>query len=281
MFEFNDFLARLELDPKRTRLLRHDLNGVAAWRRGGRQAFGCFASFQRKGTNSPYGSTLDTACHFLPGPTLADGQATALFIGSTRVIDRWDWDGERLPLIKDEKEIEAEHLTPDLEAFDLEWLEADQAYSEKILIRWGFGVRSWSQWANKHKKEILEIRMDAQVPPFPGFSKFRARISETPFFPQSWVGSLSSVKGVYLLVSDDGEQYVGSASGVDGFMGRWSAYSVNGHGGNILLKARGHKEYTVSILEVASPDMSITDIVAREAFWKEKLGSRAHGLNAN
>ncbi len=42
-----------------------------------------------------------------------------------------------------------------------------------------------------------------------------------------------------------------------------------------------HRDYAVSILEIASPDMAVSDIVAREAFWKEKLGARAHGLNAN
>jgi hypothetical protein len=37
----------------------------------------------------------------------------------------------------------------------------------------------------------------------------------------------------------------------------------------------------VTILEIASPDMSPRDILLREAFWKAKLGARAHGLNAN
>lgn len=57
-------------------------------------------------------------------------------------------------------------------------------------------------------------------------------------------------------------------------MGRWRAYMANGHGGNLLLRQRGHQDYTVSILEVASPDMSRDDILAREGFWKDKLGAR-------
>jgi hypothetical protein len=56
---------------------------------------------------------------------------------------------------------------------------------------------------------------------------------------------------------------------------------VNGHGGNVLLRRNGQRDYTVSILEVASPDMAQHDILDREAFWKNKLGARAHGLNAN
>jgi hypothetical protein len=42
-----------------------------------------------------------------------------------------------------------------------------------------------------------------------------------------------------------------------------------------------HKDYAMAILEVASPDMSLGDILTREAFWKTKLGVRAHGLNGN
>ena len=84
-----------------------------------------------------------------------------------------------------------------------------------------------------------------------------------------------------MLVADNGEQYVGSATGVDGFIGRWRQYLANGHGGNVLLRAAGHQDYAMAFLEVASPDMSIGDILSREAFWKINLGARAHGLNAN
>ena len=83
------------------------------------------------------------------------------------------------------------------------------------------------------------------------------------------------------MVADNGDQYIGSATGDEGFIGRWSSYFSNGHGGNILLKKHMHKNYKVSILEVVSDDMSIGEIISRENFWKEKLGTRAHGLNAN
>lgn len=101
----------------------------------------------------------------------------------------------------------------------------------------------------------------------------------SPNFPAK--ARLTSYKGVYLLVSENGDQYVGSASGMDGFWGRWAAYVANGHGGNRLLIQRRENDYSVSILEVASPDMSHQDILRREGYWKDKLGARAHGLNAN
>lgn len=50
---------------------------------------------------------------------------------------------------------------------------------------------------------------------------------------------LELVRGVYLLVADDGAQYVGSASGQDGFIGRRVGYATSGHGGNVILRKRG------------------------------------------
>lgn len=281
MFFFHEFLERLGVEPAAIRLLRHDARGLAAWRRGGARTFGCFASFQARNP-SPYAG-VHIACHFVPGPTLADGDATGLFVGTTRITDRWAWDGVRLPAIRDQDILETARGRQDVDAFDLEWSDEGRAFSERVLIRWGppAATRAWSQWGDRSPKEILELRIDAREPPFPGFAAFIGRISEMACMPQAWRAALASVRGVYLLVSDDGEQYVGSASGQDGLMGRWRAYMANGHGGNLLLRQRGHQHYTVSILEVASPDMSRDDILAREVFWKDKLGARAHGLNAN
>ena len=243
--------------------------------------FGCFASFQRRNPSPYAGAQL--GCHFVPGPMLADGDATGLFIGITRISDRWVWDGGRMPTIQDPEIIESERDRQDVHAFDLEWLEPGLAHSERILVRWGppAAARAWSQWAARQRKEILELRLDRREPPFPGFSKFMSQISEVPVLPQAWQAALASVRGVYLLVCEGGEQYVGSATGQAGLLGRWTVYAANGHGGNVLLRQRGHRDYAVSILEVASPDMSRDDILAREAHWKDKLGARAYGLNQN
>ena len=53
------------------------------------------------------------------------------------------------------------------------------------------------------------------------------------------------------------------------------------------MKQRNLRNYVVSILETAGSVMGRNQILEREAFWKEKLGSRAKrlgdefGLNAN
>ena len=284
MFQFNQVLESLGVDPKKTKLLRHDIRGVAAWRRG-RDIFGCFASFQRKAIN-PYSNDSEQACHFLPGPNLPDGGMTAWYVGMSRITARWDWDGIRLPRLKDTLVIAGEQEgynqgDQNVEAYDLEWIESGHFYSERLLIGWGLGARAWHQWAGRKQKPILELRMQAQEPAFPGFSNFLARISAIPTFPLYWLSALASVRGIYLLVADDGQQYVGSAYGSDGFIGRWQTYRANGHGNNVRLRNAGHKDYNVTILEVASSDMSAADIIAREGLWKIRLGARAHGLNAN
>ena len=286
MFYFEEFLEKLGLDVKHTRLIRHDQRGLSAWQSCAEQKFeklGCFASFQNK-KRSPYlGANL--ACHFIPGPTLPDGNITARFVGITEIGDRWLWDGKRLPVLQDRGVIDAEkEITgPDREAFDLKWLDIASHYSELLLVKWGpaNSARAWTQWAVNKPKEIIEIRLDRHEPAFPGYAMFKGKISEISIMPQAWQACLECVKGVYLLVAGNGEQYVGSASGEDGFFGRWKSYAQNGHGGNKLLISRGHKDYIVSILEVSSPDMSRENINAREQHWKDKLGSRAHGLNAN
>ena len=166
-------------------------------------------------------------------------------------------------------------------AYDLSWMCAFEDLVERIVVAWGSGTRSWSQWAHKQSKEVIELRRHAQEPPFPGFQEFITTLEDIPFLWRSWRQVLSSVNGVYLLVHPEGDLYVGSAYGEGDFLGRWSDYVANGHGGNQLLKKRGRANYTVSVLEVASSAMSPTEIIARESVWKSKLGSRAHGLNAN
>lgn len=281
VFQFHEFLERCGYDPGRTRLLRHDARGGLAWRRGS-DAFLCFASFQTQ-ANSPYKGAPTHACHFIAGPTIA-GTATALFVGTTDVRNGRPWDRDEMPLIRDEEVIAQERASVHpLNLYDLTWCPACSVYVERILIDWGPGTRTWSQWAHRRNKLILELRLDAREVPFPGFGGFRERISSLEGLPQSWRAALGSARGVYLLVTEDGQQYVGSAYGVDGFMGRWRQYAANGHGGNQELRglAIDQRDYEVSILETASPEMSAADIIAREGAWKEKLGARAHGLNAN
>ena len=164
-----------------------------------------------------------------PDPRLPEQQRHSL-LGQRKLKT---WDREELPLVRDDQVIAQERASlHSLDLFDLSWCEACSTYVERILIDWGPGTRSWSQWADRGHKSILELRLDARERPFPGFGGFRERISSLSGLPQSWRTALESVRGVYLLVTEQGQQYVGSAYGADGFIGRWR------HFGPVALSCR-------------------------------------------
>lgn len=164
-------------------------------------------------------------------------------------------------------------LTPDDRLNDLSGL---------LVIEWGHGERSWIQRADNQDKIVREIRREFREPEFPGFTHFVSPLSKVESLPTTWTARLSSVRGVYLLTCPHTkEQYVGSATGVEGFYGRWLDYARNGHGDNVGLRSRDPSDYQVSILEVAGSAASPEEIVALETLWKRKLQSREMGLNRN
>jgi hypothetical protein len=155
-------------------------------------------------------------------------------------------------------------------------------YQGRVVVEWGDGYRSWAQNARSQDKQVLEIRRTPTEERFPGLLAFRRGVDELDTMPESWRVVLSENKGVYLLICRaTGKFYVGSAYGQGGFLGRWEEYAASGHGGNIQMKAHAHRDWQVSILEVAASSDSDADVIAREAVWKEKLLSLKFGLNAN
>lgn len=150
----------------------------------------------------------------------------------------------------------------------------------KLYIDWGPGMRAWVQRADQQNKPITELRTAFREPDFPGFLAFLASLSSLDSLPQSWTTALRSTRGIYLLTCPKNkEQYVGSATGVDGFWQRWQDYTRTGHGGNVALKGRGTSDYRVSILQVAGTDATTDDILAMEQRWIIKLQSKEMGLN--
>ena len=279
---FEEIIKRRKVLVKQSRLLRHNPRGAEEWRRG-KDAFGHFVSYQ-SADPGPY-NKCQYAFHFIPDLPLDDKTHTAMFVGATEVREEWEYDGSRQPRLTTLGALQESTYEPKIgvRAYDLEWMPEFDDLSERIVIAWGTSssARQWSHWAKRLGKEIIELRQHAKEPPFPGFQAFITTLEEIPLLPRSWREVLAAVNGIYLLVHPDGEQYVGSTYGEGGFLGRWNDYVKTGHGGNQLLKERGWANYTVSILETASSAMSQSDIIERENIWKEKLGSRAHGLNAN
>jgi hypothetical protein len=150
----------------------------------------------------------------------------------------------------------------------------------KLYIDWGEGTRAWVQYAERQNKRITELRTEFKEPEFPGFLNFREPLSKLDSLPAAWIAALKCCKGIYLLTCPKTkEQYVGSATGDDGFWRRWQDYIQTGHGGNVALKSREPSDYQVSILEVAGTASTTDDILAAEVRWMAKLQSREMGLN--
>lgn len=141
---------------------------------------------------------------------------------------------------------------------------------------------------------VSEIRPTRiSIASFPGFKSVRLTKMQLDLivreqFPE-WHSALSSVAGVYLITdSSTGKMYVGSATGQGGIWDRWSAYSDNGHGGNVLLRqvmqelgTEHAQNLRYSVLEIADTHASVNEVLEREAHWKAVLHTRQHGLNAN
>jgi hypothetical protein len=152
----------------------------------------------------------------------------------------------------------------------------------RLLIDWGSSYIVWVQRADTQNKVVVELRTGFKEPEFPGFLKFFRPLSEFNRFPQSWIVALRSCRGVYLLTCPrTKEHYVGSATGGDGFWGRWRDYVDGGDGGNQALKGRDPSDYQVSILEVAGTSATEKDVLAMEGLWQSKLHSFEMGLNRN
>lgn len=155
-------------------------------------------------------------------------------------------------------------------------------YEGCLAVDWGGGTRQWAQLAANQDKKIVDLREKFVEPEFSGFLNFLCQLSEIGALPPSWTSSLAASRGVYLLTCPKTrEQYVGAATGADGFLGRWLAYVLDGHGGNVGLKSRDPSDYQVSILQIAGSADDRDAILRMEALWKDKLQSREMGLNRN
>lgn len=152
----------------------------------------------------------------------------------------------------------------------------------RLIVDWGSAGRAWIQRADLQNKRVTEFRAEFKEPEFPGFLNFIEPLSKINALPKSWIMVLLSSKGIYLLTCPKTkEQYVGSATGENGFWQRWQDYVQNGHGGDIALKSRDVSDYQVSILEVAGTSLTTEEIIKMETRWKLKLQSREMGLNHN
>ena len=143
------------------------------------------------------------------------------------------------------------------------------------------------------EKEVFAVLPEESPVVFESYEKILLSYSDLCEVINSdvWKQKLSLCAGIY-LISDKktGKQYVGSAYGDSGgIFGRWKQYSTNPTGGNKLLTALCEAEgvqylmdnFQWSILEILPLKKGNEEVLAYERLWKNKLGTRATGLNGN
>ena len=168
---------------------------------------------------------------------------------------------------------------------------------DRLIINWGESTISWHQ--KRLDKPIDQILPTGFVSHFPGWDKVNIgyqelnSIMKNPDGNLDWFEFLNKHVGVYLILdTTSGQQYVGSATGENGFWGRWLGYAgekAEGHNSNrglidlLNLKGVDHKNnFRYSLHHVFSKG-SVTEntVLEYESLLKEKMGSRVTGLNHN
>lgn len=216
----------------------------------------------------------------------------SLFIGVYRVQGVKDSPNHTLP---------KDYLFQDMKPGEYYYeLERDQAFDDlrgRLIIDWGSSMRSWHQWLiddPAKDREIIEILPEGYVSSFPGYLDFVLdyvefkKIIDNPEANRDWHQKLEETAGIYLIVDSlTGKQYVGSAYGKEGILGRWKSYAASGHGGNneLIKLLESNPSYSsnfrFSIMCTLSKSLTNKEVIEFESLYKEKLGTKAHGLNLN
>jgi hypothetical protein len=168
-------------------------------------------------------------------------------------------------------------------------------FKERLVIDW-IVPRGWyNTYGEVKNKEVIKLLPYNFVKDFSGFMNVKLNFEElkkiikNPESHAEWYSSLTRLQAIYLILDKStGYQYIGTTYGEKGLWQRWESYvKGDGTGGNkelINLKNQNpdfHTHFQFSILEVLlkTPDQKYCS--EKETIWKEKLGSRAYGLNRN
>lgn len=177
--------------------------------------------------------------------------------------------------------------------YPLERCHGYEDLEDRVVIDWGKAALAWHQWFTD--RPVLEVRAQGRLlPPFRDYLRVNLRFADlvrlaaTPEAHRDWVAALSGVGAIYLIVNGlTGQQYVGSATGTGGLWQRWCQYAKTGHADNLLLReacandTRCPAAFSFSVLETFSRTIAKDEALFSESFFKQKLGTRAFGLNAN
>ena len=281
ILHFSDILEKARLDPAKVKLIRHSL--------GDKDFSKCYYSepqmvweytcIQKPGFSKGY----DYWCVFVSG----EGTTARLFACykvNGAVSATPDLEPVGFPL---EGRFEGKY-----DYFDLEPVDNLKEYEHRLVIEWGRAALSWHQKGTT-EKDILAIDSPVKKP-FIGYDKVvltyaeLKEVVENKVIYELWQAALSAVNAVYLIVdTKSGQQYVGSAYGKDGLLGRWRIYVDSLHGHNKLMKEvicahpDRYKFFQFSILQILPKTLTDDEVIHTESLWKEKLQSIRFGMNDN
>lgn len=192
--------------------------------------------------------------------------------------------------------------------FDLAKVPTPGKLEDRLVLKFPSGLATNLLYSSIRtpKYEVVEIRPEKKTTVFASYEDVYISFFELKRVIEDsyWKDMLSRFGGVYLILDTrTGKQYVGSASGKDGFLGRWREYAIFPSGGmesfgNIRLEkllsgVEGNdtdlmgidyacKFFRYSILEVLPLRKNYNQhIIEAESRWKRHLGSRKFGLNDN
>ena len=163
-------------------------------------------------------------------------------------------------------------------------------YKSRLFINWTNPSANYGRWIEDNKYHVHSIKpgKDNCIGNLPR-DYFHIRLAfkqvqtlfDYPADNEEWMSYLKNRSGVYLILDvNSGEQYVGSAYGVEGFWGRWGTYAVKGDG-NVLLKNKNYDNFQFTILWETLNTTLQNDILTVECEIKKNLGTRVFGLNNN
>ena len=276
---FSDVLNKVGLDPRKVKLIRHALTD-----KGFRDCYDKnmileYTRLQKRGFSKDY----DYWCVFISGKgTLA--KLFACYKAGDSVPDCPNAVPEGFP--------HPEWFQGKGSYFNLEHTDLLKDYENRLTIDWGNSTRMWHQKGTT-EKPIVSIQADEKKV-FSGFEDLILTYDElkeiilNPTVYEAWHTALSSFNAIYLIVDrESGKQYIGSAYGKDGLLGRWSCYVSSLHGHNKRMKElicaypERYHHFQFSILQILPKTATDDEIIRTESLYKKKLFTIPFGMNDN
>lgn len=279
MLKLSDILNKTEIDITKVMMIRHSLNDTIF-----KQCYESgylmeYTQTQKKAFAKDYGYWITF---------VSDKGTTAKLEGLYKV------NGRKVANKKYMKKgfPHPTKYTNDYEYFDLERLDYLKDYEGRLIIDWGKSNQKWNQKATTDK-DIVAIQAN-QNSRFKGYDQVLLTYEELceivndPITYDNWHTALSLIYAIYVITdTTNGKQYVGSAYGRDGLLGRWSYYALSKHGNNKRMKQilaespDRYNEFHFSILQVIPRTTPEDQIIELENLYKKKLMTKEFGMNDN